>query len=45
LKIDLDEGFTEGRQFGRGKRGGQMMEDPRPINKKTKVFKKTNESS
>lgn len=40
LKIDLDEGFTEGRQFGRGKRGGQMMEDPRPFNKKQKFLKK-----
>lgn len=27
LEIDLDPGFTEGRQFGRGRFGGQMKQD------------------
>jgi len=40
LKIDLDEGFNEGRQFGRGKRGGQLMEDSYPFKKKLRFLKK-----
>lgn len=27
LKIDLDRGFLKGRQFGRGKRGGQIQDE------------------
>ena len=27
IKIDLDDGFSDGRQFGRGKRGGQKQGD------------------
>lgn len=35
IKIDLDSGFSAGRQFGRGKRGGQKQDDkPR----KKKIF-------
>jgi hypothetical protein len=40
LKIDLDEGFNEGRQFGRGKRGGQLMEDSYSFKKKQRFLKK-----
>ena len=29
LKIDLDHGFRDGRQFGRGKSGGQVFDDHR----------------
>nr|UXY87764.1 nuclear cap-binding protein subunit 2 [Cryptomonas curvata] len=27
LKIDFDKGYNKGRQFGRGKKGGQMKEE------------------
>ena len=27
IRIDLDEGFSQGRQFGRGKRGGQIQNE------------------
>jgi hypothetical protein len=26
IKIDVDMGFTEGRQFGRGRAGGQVLQ-------------------
>lgn len=29
IRVDLDVGFTEGRQFGRGKSGGQVRDDYR----------------
>merc|ERR1740124_89179 len=29
LRVDLDPGFGEGRQYGRGKSGGQIREDRR----------------
>lgn len=31
IKIDLDEGFCDGRQFGRGARGGQIQNDARKL--------------
>lgn len=40
LRIDLDQGFNEGRQFGRGKRGGQFRQDCEILKKKKKFFKK-----
>jgi len=40
IRIDLDSGFKEGRQFGRGKRGGQLLEDKEMFKKKHKFFKK-----
>jgi nuclear cap-binding protein subunit 2 len=27
LRIDLDRGFSKGREFGRGKKGGQIIEE------------------
>ena len=30
LRVDFDEGFEEGRQYGRGKSGGQVRDDYRP---------------
>jgi len=27
IRVDLDPGFTEGRQFGRGRRGGQVRDE------------------
>jgi len=40
LRIDLDEGFYNGRQFGRGKRGGQLIEEFEQFNKKKKFLNK-----
>jgi nuclear cap-binding protein subunit 2 len=40
MRIDLDEGFNEGRQFGRGKRGGQFIQDLEILKRKGKFFKK-----
>ena len=40
LRIDLDEGFYEGRQFGRGKKGGQLLEEIGFSKKKQKFLKK-----
>ena len=28
IRVDLDPGFVEGRQFGRGRRGGQVSISP-----------------
>jgi len=33
LRIDIDEGFKKGRQFGRGKDGGQMIDNLQFIKK------------
>ncbi len=30
IRVDWDEGFTEGRQFGRGETGGQRRDEYRP---------------
>lgn len=38
LKVDLDYGFFEGRQFGRGKHGGQLKKDFETMSKKRRVF-------
>lgn len=40
LKIDLDPGFREGRQFGRGKKGGQAKEELYNFEKKQKFLKR-----
>lgn len=29
MKLDIDEGFTEGRQYGRGRSGGQVRDEVR----------------
>ena len=34
LRIDLDPGFKDGRQYGRGKRGGQMEDEFKTSKKK-----------
>jgi nuclear cap-binding protein subunit 2 len=39
LKIDLDIGYSKGRQFGRGKKGGQFKDDFFLDNKYKKNFK------
>mmetsp|Transcript_18125 Transcript_18125/g.43197 ORF Transcript_18125/g.43197 Transcript_18125/m.43197 type:complete len:150 (-) Transcript_18125:460-909(-) len=36
LRIDLDEGFVDGRQYGRGKRGGQIGDELKRKSKKGK---------
>jgi len=36
LRIDLDTGFKDGRQYGRGKRGGQIEDEFKKSNKKRK---------
>jgi nuclear cap-binding protein subunit 2 len=38
LKIDLDEGFSDGRQYGKGKRGGQIQDDEIKNQKRLKRF-------
>jgi len=39
LRIDLDQGFIEGRQFGRGRKGGQLLEDLENLKRKQKFLK------
>lgn len=29
VKLDIDQGFTEGRQYGRGRSGGQVRDEVR----------------
>ena len=40
LKVDIDEGFKEGRQYGRGKEGGQLKEDLKIPQKLSRFLKK-----
>ena len=40
LKVDIDEGFKEGRQYGRGKGGGQLKEDLKIPQKLSRFLKK-----
>ena len=38
LRIDLDQGFIEGRQFGRGRKGGLLLEDLENLKRKQKFL-------
>ena len=40
LRIDIDDGFKEGRQYGRGKKGGQLKEDLKQLQKLSRFIKR-----
>ena len=42
IRVDLDPGFKEGRQFGRGDSGGQVRDEIRKSDDKDRMFFKKN---